>query len=151
MCCRIEIQPLVVEIARAQLAIGQFVYDPTTDRWSRRIDEEGTTVTAVLSTDRLCLALQPSITQYSHHFGKRVAIGVYLEMAARYGEKVGGVVEQLSNVSGCSESGIARKQLAWYPTQPIDYERVCAGFRDVIAGHAHDGENEDEERHTIAY
>ena len=144
MCCRIEITPLLADIAVAQLTIGQFNFDASMQRWTRVIDEEATTVIATISSDRLCLSLMPNITQYSHHFGKRNAIGVYLEMAARYGEKVGGLVEQLSNVSGCSENGIVRKQLAWYPLQPIDYERVCAGFQEVIAGHSHDGEDEPE-------
>ncbi len=143
VCCRIEIQPLVPEVAIAQLTIGQFCLDPTTDRWSRRIDEEGTTVTAVLSTDRLCLSLSPTISQYSHHFGKRLATGVYLEIAARYAEKVDGEVVQLSNVAGCSESGIVRKELAWYPTRPLDFSRVCAGFQEVIAGHSHEGDEEE--------
>jgi hypothetical protein len=144
MCCRIEISPLVPEIAEAQLAIGQFTFDPTTQRWQRKIEEENTTVMAVFSGDRLCLSLTPTISHYSHHFGKRLAIGVYLEMAARYGEKVGGLVEQLSNVTGCSESGIARKQLAWYPTIPLDFNRVCQGFRDVIEGGHYHGADEDE-------
>ena len=148
MCCRIEILPLIPEIAEAQLAIGQFTYDPSMSRWTRTIEEEATTVIAVISRDRLCLSLMPTITQYSHHFGKRLAVGVYLEMAARYGEKVGGMVEQLSNVSGCAESGIVRKQLAWYPTQPLDYAHVCAGFQALINGEHHHDEGADE---PIAY
>ena len=35
MCCRIEITPLLADVAVAQLTIGQFNFDASMQRWTR--------------------------------------------------------------------------------------------------------------------
>jgi hypothetical protein len=103
--------------------------------WERVIAEEGTTVTASLTGDSLELNLAPAISVYSHHHGKRLAAGVYFEIAARYAEKVGGEVVQRATVVGCKEGNLPVPQqlvLARYPQLPMSFERVCPGFRELF-------------------
>ena len=139
MCCRLTVTPLVPEIAKAVLLTGMFETQEN-GTFIRRIPEEGLAahVIARLETESNCLRLEiwPSISQYQHHHEKRIAGGVYFEIAAKYAEKVGGRIEQLSNVIGCTESGVDKKLLAQYPDQPLLWERVCAGFQEAILGSA---------------
>jgi hypothetical protein len=90
----------------------------------------------VPESNLLRLELSPSVSQYAHHADKRVSSGVYFEIAAKYAEKVGGVITQLSNVSGCTEGGVSEHILAQYPEQPLRWEQVCPGFRETILGAA---------------
>lgn len=132
MCCRLEVEPLIREIAAVQLAIGQFEWQEHNQTWRREIPEEHTFVQVSYVNDRLHLEILPSIQQYEHHAGKRITAGVYFEMAARYAQKVNGRVEQLANVVGCSTVGIQRKVLAEYPRSPMNFNAICNGFMEVL-------------------
>ena len=145
MCCRTVIRPLNPELARATLTIGQFqpvYYSPDrpdlATRWERQVPEEGATVTAHVVNDGIELSISPAISHYEHHMGKRLAAGIYFEIAARYAEKVGGTVVQRATVEGCT-SGQGSKELllAAYPTMPLNFERVCNGFQASILGEEH--------------
>lgn len=161
MCCRLTVQPLDIDIAIAVLKTGQFSPSilpygeavpeelilqawHTTKELRRRIElDDGSThlVTARLvpESNHLRLELSPSISQYMHHALHRVDGGVYFEIAAKYAEKVGGEIKQLSNVAGCTDSGVSEKLLASYPSQPLMWEQVCRGFQEAILGHSHEG------------
>src|SRR5262249_32959910 len=99
--------------------------------------EERTLVKAILQPDAnsLRLELSPAVSHYDHHAAKRIASGIYFEIAAKYAERVGGTITQLSNVVGCVEGGVAEHVLAHYPYMPMMWERVCPGFRETILGH----------------
>lgn len=137
MCCRLTVSPLDPEVAAAVLAVGLFVpVDGVTGTWRRLIPEEGTTVNAIFVPESrvLRIELTPSVSQYAHHAEKRIASGVYFEIAAKYAEKVGGTIKQLSNVTGCTEGGVSEHVLAQYPASPLCWEQVCPGFRETILG-----------------
>jgi hypothetical protein len=139
MCCRLTVSPLLPEIATGVLSVGLFTPMPgLPSSWHRAIDEEETFVKAILlpESNALRLELYPSVSQYAHHAQKRIASGVYFEIAAKYAEKVGGRIVQLSNVSGCIEGGVAEHLLAQYPDLPLLWEKVCPGFRETILGPA---------------
>jgi hypothetical protein len=137
MCCRLTITPLDLDVAASVLGLGMFTpVEGMTTSWRRAILEEGTLVQALLvpESNVLRLELSPSISQYMHHADKRIAGGVYFEIAAKYAEKVGGRIVQLSNVSGCVEGGVAEHLLAHYPEMPMLWDKVCPGFRETILG-----------------
>ena len=96
----------------------------------RRLIEEGTAVYADLTGgDELSLSIQPVISSYEHHFGKRLAVGVCFEIAAKYAEKVGGEIYQLSNIGLCKADGLDRHLLASYPSMPLQFSQICPGFK----------------------
>ena len=132
VCCRLEVEPLVLDIVAAQLAIGQFEFQPHNNTWRREIPEEHTCVQASFVDKRLHLEIYPAIQHYDHHAGKRITAGVYFEIAARYAQKVNGRIEQLANVVGCSTTGIQRKLLAEYPNSPMNFNAICNGFMEVL-------------------
>jgi hypothetical protein len=137
MCCRLTVAPLDPEVAAAILALGLFAPSANMpNTWQRAIEEERTTVKAIFMPDSnsLRLELSPAVSHYDHHAEKRMASGVYFEIAAKYAERVGGRITQLSNVVGCVEGGIAEHILAQYPEIPMLWERVCPGFRETILG-----------------
>ena len=144
MCCRLTVFPLDPELAVSILALGMFtLVEGQTTTWRRIVPEEGTAVNAILvpESNALRLELSPPVSQYMHHADKRIAGGIYFEIAAKYAEKVGGQIKQLSNVIGCTEGGVAEHILAQYPDIPLLWEQVCPGFRETIlgsAGHTHD-------------
>jgi hypothetical protein len=142
VCCRTVVRPLNPELVRATLTIGQFkpVYfapdrPDLATRWERDVPEEGATVTAHVVSDGIELSISPAISHYEHHLGKRIAAGIYFEIAARYAEKVGGTVIQRATVEGCT-SGQGSKELllASYPAMPLSFERICSGFQVTILG-----------------
>lgn len=111
------------------------------DTYARVIPEEGTKVTATIQADALHLQITPSISVMSHHSYKRLAASVYLEIATRYAEKVDGVITQMSNIGACVADGVSSKVLARYPHEPMNFEKVCVGFQEVLnGGHIHDEE-----------
>lgn len=121
------------------LTIGQFTPTGTPEHsvyWERLIPEEGTKVGAQFNpaANSLDLSISPSISQYEHHAMKRIAAGVYFEIAAKYAEKVNGTIEQRANVSGCrvGPDQVSGLRLAAYPDQPLSYERICAGFQQLF-------------------
>jgi hypothetical protein len=144
MCCRTSVFPLDLETAITILTIGRFqpVYwrpnqPEVAVNWERAVPDEGAVVTASISGESLDLNISPAISAYAHHFGKRVAAGVYFEIAAKYAEKVSGEIIQRATVAGCKPDDQSQGLLlARYPSMPLDYERVCPGFRAVILGEA---------------
>lgn len=141
MCCRTEVTPLIPDIARVMLMIGQFKPqgDPNTAiSWRRDVIEESCAVTVELAGDTFRAAISPSISSYAQHDGKRITAGVYFEICAKYAEKVDGTVTQKANVAGCSNGGVASLVMAIYPELPLTYERACRGFQELIMGHEHD-------------
>jgi hypothetical protein len=145
VCCRTIVRPLDLNLARAILTIGQFkpVYFAPDNpdvamRWERAVPEEGTVVTVHVIKDALELSLSPAISAFDHHLGKRIAAGIYFEIAARYAEKVGGVVVQRATVEGCTMGETSKELLlASYPEMPLSFERICAGFQETILGVHH--------------
>lgn len=144
MCCRTVVTPLNEEIARALLTIGQFKPVGTPEHamtWQREIPEEGATVWATIKTvdNSLELSIGPAISAYEHHAMKRLAAGVYFEIAAKYAEKVSGIVTQRATVAGCrTDAGYGSDlMLAAYPNMPLSFERVCRGFQELFL-HDHD-------------
>lgn len=127
------IRPLDVDLAKVVLTVGMFTPDPNFLGWSREA-EDGTTIRATFEGDALRLELSPSISIYQHHADKRISGGMYFEIAAKYAEKVNGTITQLSNVVGCTDGGVNTRVLAVYPEQPLMFEQVCPGFREVILG-----------------
>lgn len=140
MCCRLTVKPIDPEIARTVLLVGLFTPQFIgVDIYERSIPEEGTKVTATIQSDALHLQITPSISMMSHHSDKRLAASVYFEIAAKYAEKVDGVVTQLSNIGACVQDGVSAKVLARYPDEPLSFERACIGFQEVLnGGHIHD-------------
>lgn len=142
MCCRTSISPINREIAALILTVGQFkptYYSPNQPdiaiNWGRLIPEEGVTVTASITSDVLDLNLSPAISAMYQHTGKRIAAGVYFEIAAKYAEKVSGIVIQRATVTGCKPTeGDGGLLLARYPLEPMDWSKVCPGFQAVILG-----------------
>ncbi len=103
--------------------------------WERVIAEEGTVVNASLSDQSLELNISPAISVFAHHAGKRLAASVYFEIAARYAEKVGGEIIQRATVVGCKDGDHPQELIiAKYPHIPMDFERICPGFRAVLLG-----------------
>ena len=142
ICCRTSVYPLDLKTAVSILTVGLFkpVYwlpnrPDVAVNWERAIPEEGTVVNASLSEDSLELNLSPAISVFAHHLGKRLTASVYFEIAAKYAEKVGGEIIQGSNVVGCSEEpGVNNLLIAHYPEMPLQFSRICEGFRALILG-----------------
>lgn len=139
MCCRLTVEPLDIDLARVVLTIGQFTEQPG-DRWVRELgtDEQGQTMRVVGSFDlvpgqpaRLRLQIEPSISSYPHHFERRIQAGVAFEIAWRFAERVHGEITQLANVSGCADGGVNSRFLASAPDNPLLFDRLCAGFREL--------------------
>ena len=148
MCCRTIVQPLHVPTAVYILGNGLFkpVYwlpnrQEYAVRWERVIAEEGTTVSCSISGDVLELRIAPAISVYIQHLGKRISASVYFEIAAKYAEKVGGEITQHATVTGCTIPGHRQQlPLGRYPSLPLSFDRVCAGFRAVfLSGEEDDG------------
>jgi hypothetical protein len=132
------VYPLDPEIAATILAVGLFVPDSYMG-WKRVLIEDNgdaVAVHALLQPDNNALRFEiaPAVSQYNQHAMKRIAAGVYFEVAAKYAEKVDGQIKQFANVVGCTEGGMAEHVLAQYPDVPLMWERVCAGFREAILG-----------------
>jgi hypothetical protein len=134
------VYPLDIETAVSVLGVGLFkpVYwspgrPETAVNWEREIDSEGTVVHAALRDGSLELNLAPAISVFSQHHGKRIAASVYFEIAAKYAEKVGGTIIQRATVVGCKPSGSPQELiLAEYPAMPMNFDRICPGFRAVL-------------------
>ncbi len=134
MCCRVVVVcPFQEDIARAILLIGMFEpRDKDKFVLVRRIVEEDTVVSATYddALHGLKLQLSPPIGTQEQHNGKRLAGSVMFEIAAKYAEKVDGVVSQLAT-QGCTK-GESVLVLAKYPDIRLNYERICAGFQRVL-------------------
>jgi hypothetical protein len=101
--------------------------------WERVIPEEATVVSVSLADGSLELNLSPAISAYAHHHGKRLAASVYFEIAAKYAEKVDGRIVQRATVVGCKSGDNPEELLlAKYPSLPMSFDRVCAGFREAL-------------------
>jgi hypothetical protein len=139
MCCRLSVEPLDKLIAARILTIGQFqpIYfrpgEPIATNWRREIPEEGCIVEVSLG-ESFGVNISPAISAYAHHFGKRIAAGVYFEIAAKYAERVGGRIFQRATVIGCKPEDGSELLIAHYPDQPLLFEKVCSGFQEVFLG-----------------
>ena len=141
MCCRLTVRPLNPEIASELLRIGLFIPTFTAPNslyptgWERKIVAEGTAVQAVLHPDdfNLSLNLLPPVSSYPDHARHRLAAGCYFEMAARIAERVDGEIIQQATVVGCKAAdGSLERLIASYPSQPLDFSKVCNGFRELF-------------------
>ena len=102
-------------------------------QWERKLEEEGSAVTATLTLTTLALSISPSVSAYADHANKRHAAGVYFEMAAKYAERVQGTITQHATVSECKEvSGSVDRILAVYPLKRLDFSQVCRGFQELF-------------------
>lgn len=138
MCCRLSVSNCDPEIARTVLLVGMFVPRSETV-YERDIPEEGTKVTAIINPESLSLSISPTVTNMAEHSHKRLAASVYFEIAARVAEKVDGTITQHSNIGRCVEDGVTNKVLAEYPKHPLDWQRICVGFQEIMAGnHIHE-------------
>jgi hypothetical protein len=140
MCCKTSVHPLDPELAATILTIGQFVPSSLASDdhdiprfWKREIPEEGSTVTVSLTGGCFEISIAPSISNFDHHLGKRITAGVYFEISAKYAEKVGGEIVQRATVVGCKDTAQGTGLIvARYPSMPMSFERVCAGFQQVL-------------------
>lgn len=134
MCCRTRVVPIVSEIAIAQLEIGQFVpYGNSV--WRRQVPEEDAYVAAVVSDEGLILSLTPAVSSMAGHHNKRITASIMYEVAARYAEKVNGLVTQEGiNVAECRGAGYSSRTLAVYPETRLDYSLLCPGFKAEFLG-----------------
>lgn len=115
------------------MEIGQFISDGF-GRWMRTIEEEQTSVMASMTDEGLILSLSPAVSSMAGHHDKRIAASVMYSIAAVYGEKVNGIIEQTSiNVKECQEHGSSRL-LAVYPETRLNFANLCPGFRLVFIG-----------------
>ena len=90
---------------------------------------------ATIMPDSLELSLNPPISVYAHHAGKRISAGVYFEIAARFAQKVNGTIIQRALVPGCSaigETGSRDLVVANYPNTPLTWDRICPGFAEEL-------------------
>jgi hypothetical protein len=137
MCCRLHISPVDPAIVATVLEIGQFKYDPEADDiygrwpWSRAFPGERTEVLAKLSDRFLEIRLSPAITTELNHQGHRHSGGCMFEIAARYAEKVNGLIQQISLIADCN-AGRAVVDIAEYPHNPLIHEKICKGFRSLF-------------------
>jgi hypothetical protein len=145
MCCKTSIRPLDSKLAAMILEIGRFqpasmsAADIEVPRfWKREIPEENATVTVSLTGDCMEVSIAPSISNFDHHLGKRITAGVYFEIAAKYAEKIGGEIIQRATVVGCKDNAQSGGLLvARYPSMPISFDHVCAGFQQVLLNDGH--------------
>jgi hypothetical protein len=98
------------------------------------VAEESASVKVSLRDGFLNLRISPVIHRYEHHARLRIAGSIYFEIAAKYAEKVGGTIAQHQNVVGCTVGQTQSLLLAEYPHVPLQWDRVCAGFREVLLG-----------------
>ena len=136
MCCSLTITPLDQEIAVQILRTGLFTPDPEEPGvWRRDILEEGGSVKVSFQSysNRIRISQQPSIGVYSAH-SRRITTGVYFEIAAKYAEQVDGEIVQWQTVEGCNEGQMGPRKIANYPLEPLTYDRVCNGFKELLLG-----------------
>jgi hypothetical protein len=126
--------PIVSEIAIAQLEIGQFVpYGNSV--WRRQVPEEDAYVAALVGDDGLVLSVNPAVHSWEGHHNKRITASIMYELAARYAEKVNGLVTQEGiNVAECRGAGYSSRTLAVYPETRLDYSLLCPGFKAEFLG-----------------
>lgn len=146
MCCRTGIRPLVTDVAIELLELAGFKgywKDEQTGlyiSWVRNVEEEGTVLHATLrkgydDPGELMFNIAPAISVFSQHYGKRITASMYFELAARYAEKVNGIVTQHANIVGCrsaEDKHATDLVVASYPEIPLHFDRICAGFQHEL-------------------
>ena len=141
MCCRTICWPLNKELAEAQLTVGGWVLSPS-GVYVRNFEDEHTSVSVRLTDDTMEISLSPPIHSFDGHTQKRNAAGAMYSLAAAYGEKSGATITQSGiNVPMCMSEGRQQRILAVYPGSPLDWEKLCPGFREAFLGelgHDHD-------------
>lgn len=105
--------------------------------WLRNIDAVRWVKVTVNSDGSLRFSLTPSIQTHTAeaHAANAYGASVLFKTAMTLAEKYGGVIEQLSLVGECrlENNGEQNMILATYPSHPLAFENLCAGFRDVLA------------------
>ena len=144
MCCRVSTEPQVsgdvFAVADELLRIGLFT--PGTGEhnnyWHRDMGD-GTGVHAQVDHQgRLVVWLSPSITSNSGHAHHRMSGGIMFEIAAKYAEKVNGIISQHGLVVPCQRElqpdhpNYNHQPIAIYPETPLMYPNICPGFRDLF-------------------
>jgi hypothetical protein len=139
MCCRTVVHPLDIDSALAVLEIGMFrpafsaIESEYPVYWERLIPEENTRVAVSLSGETFEISINPPISAFEQHLGKRITASVYFEISAKYAEKVGGEILQRATVMGCKSSYHEQALVvARYPSLPMSFDRVCRGFQQVL-------------------
>lgn len=127
---------------------------PTSETsWERKLEDEGTSVTASIVEGRVSFSIYPSISMYAQHRDKRLAASVLFEVAARYAQHVNGEVVQRGLVGGCRPSGTATGDvvIARYPHVHLEHAAICTGFQAVLQGRSDELPLEDDDgwRKTI--
>lgn len=134
MCCRTRCVPYDPQITEAILRVGQFEGDNRSG-WYRRVPEEEASVLVHCNEDGVIFSLAPAVSSMGGHEHKRIAASIMYEMAARYAEKVNGIVTQEGiNVTECRHEGLSVRTLAVYPESRLAFELLCQGFRSVFTG-----------------
>lgn len=125
--------PLNKELALAQLAVGGWVLSDT-GVYVRAFAEEGTSVSVRLTEDTMEMSLTPPIHNLEGHMQKRNAAGAMYSLAVAYAEKSGAQITQSGiNVAACMSEGRQQRILAVYPGTPMDWDKLCHGFRSAFA------------------
>jgi len=141
MCCRTIVAPLNKELAISQLTVGGWLLSPA-GVFVRTFPGENTSVSVRLTEDTMEISLSPPVHNLEGHTQKRNAAGAMYSLAAAYAEKTGATITQTGiNVAVCMSEGKAQRILAVYPGSPLDWEKLCPGFREAFLGelgHDHD-------------
>jgi len=132
LCCLITVKPLDKVIAETILRVGQFTLSKEGGWLFEREVEEKAWVLAGFEGDHLKLTLRPGVHTMADHLPRRLMAAVMFEIAARYAEKVGGVISQHSNIGECRTEHGQDAVIAHIPVRPFRLEDVCLGFREVL-------------------
>ncbi len=132
MCCRLILNPVPGRIEDYLRLAGFARNEEYRNFWSRIIEAEKTTVRARLTENGLELSLYPSVTNYLGHADKRLGASLMFQTAALLAEKSGGSIAQHATVEGCMAERPSIAVVASYPAQPLFYQNVCRGFREVL-------------------
>ncbi len=104
--------------------------------WTRELDN-GTWVTATFDTSRIVLNVHPPVGSLADHSRQRLAAALMFKVSAFLAEDANGEIVQEASVGHCLvERGKSSILIASYPAQPLRFEAVCPGFREVFLGRA---------------
>lgn len=95
-------------------------------------------ITASIQIEGIHLKLNPSIGEHSpeNHAANAVSAAIMLKTAMTLAERIDGSVTQGSLVGVCKKEngGNSQRLLGAYPEQPVLWENLCVGFREVLGG-----------------
>jgi hypothetical protein len=132
MCCRVEVQPIG---PRSVEILGMIGFKQETDStWVYYLDGDISWVTA--RTDppyRVILNVYPPVGSIGDHTVQRLGAAIMFKVAHFLAEDSKGEILQQASVSQCLvESGSSSRMIGTYPSQPIRFEAICVGFREVF-------------------